>query len=264
MRKGHLAFLFCIALVIFHAWFVSQLSYNLLPEVNTKPEAFSLEKERENTRLQQVENIINYTFRFDEEILNLTGYRESQHLAWSIFDVSVDVNIPLRKNLKFSFSMYASQLNLTTDSAYVVLTLTDGVNVILVGYYLGYQPLEWQHLRYYYVSYEVGDMSNMWVKGTRNIWDDLVQYNLSVLRSFRIVKVTFGTSSYNPTPQFQNNRKMQALFNASKNSLFFETSTFMRLVPTSYQFPWNAVILITLDLFSIIFISKAFKTSYQK
>jgi hypothetical protein len=261
MRKSFLVIVFCV-LVIFHVWFTSQLSYYPLPEANVELEAFSLEKEKDNMKLQRIENIMNYTFRFDEEILNLSGYRESERFVWSIFDVSVDTNIPLRKDLKLSFYMYASQLNLSTDSAYVSLTLTDGANVILIGYYLGYQLPEWRFLRDYYVSYKVSDIPDIWVRGKRNIWDDLVQKNLPLTHSFKIVKATFGMLSYRPTPQSPNNRKMQTLFNASENSFFFGTSTFVKITPSSYQLPWNAVFLMTIDIF-FIFLVTVFKMPHK-
>jgi hypothetical protein len=251
MRKGFLV-IFLSVLVIFHLWLASQLSHYSLPEVNLEQEALDLEKEKDNLKLQRIENIVNYTFRFDEENLNLSSYRESQHSAWSIFDVSIDTNIPLRKDLKLSFSMYASQLNLTQESAYVSVTLTDGTNVIFVGYYLGFQLPEWRFLQDFYVSYKVGDMLDIWIKGERNIWDDLVRKNLPLTLSLKVVKAIFGILSYRPTPQFLNNTKMEALFNAGETSLFFETSTFVKITPDLYQFPWNAVFLMIMDLFFLV------------
>lgn len=259
MRKGFWVILFCI-LVIFNASFASQLRYYPPLEANIELQAFSLEKERNNIKLQRIENIINYTIQFDKEILNLSGYRESENLAWAIFEVSVDTNIPLRRDLTLSFDMYASQLNLSTDCAYVSLTLTDGENVIWLGYYLGYQLPEWRFLRDYYVSYRVSDTPDMWVRGKRNIWHELVSKNLPLTSSVNIVKATFGILSYHPTPQFPNNRKMQALFNASGNLLFFETSTFVKIPLDSYQFPWNAVFLIIMDIVFFVFTVKLFKT----
>ena len=254
MRKGFLVIPLCV-LVIFHVWVTSQSSYFSFPEVNIELEAFSLEKEKDNLKLQRIENITIFTFQFDEEILNLSIYREPEHFEWSIFDVSIDTNIPLRKNLKLSFCLYASQLNSSTDSVYVSLTLTDGTNEILIGYYLGYQLSDTRFERSYQVFYGVGNMSDTWIKGKRNIWDDLVQKNLPVTRSLNIVKATFGILSHRPTPQISNNGKIQTLFNASENLLFFENSVFVKTTPNLYQPPWNAIFLLVIDVFFVFFVT---------
>lgn len=258
MRKA----LFVITLsvlVIVHLWFASQFIYYQVPEVNAEHEAFSLEKEKENVKLGRIENVMNYTFRFDKELLDLSGSQETERSAWSILDVSVDMNIPLRRDLKLSFSIYASQLNVSTDSAYVSLTLTDGANVILASYYLGYPLPEWKFLREYYVSLKVSETLDRWIKGERNLWDDLVQRDLPLTHSMNVAKVAFGVLSYRPSLQFPGNAKMQALFNASENSLFFEASTYVKITTSSYQFPMNAVFLIVLDLFFFVFFVKLLK-----
>ncbi|MGD8506957.1 MAG: hypothetical protein PVF15_09895 [Candidatus Bathyarchaeota archaeon] len=258
MRKDLLAIIFC-AIALFHVWFASQLNHYSLANVKVELEAFSFEREKENLRIDRVENIVNHTSRIDEDFLNLSCYRESEHFPWSIFEVSIDTNIPLRKDLNVSFSLHASQLNLSTDCAYVSLVLADGERMILLGYYLGYQLPEWRFLRDYYVSYEVSGVPNTWISGRRNMWSDLTQKNLPLTRSLNIIKASAGILSYHPAPQSSDSKRMQAMFNTTKNALFYERSSFVKITPSSYQFPSSAVLLIATDLFLLVLFAKMAK-----
>jgi len=234
----------------------SQLYPKFSPTVATNNKIFSL-RDQEDPKEDLNVNVLNSTFRVSESILSVSAKRGPDDRARSIYDVYFSLNVPFESGLRLKFSVLASQVNLTTDSARIYLTLINGTDTILLFYVVGFKM---QNLvpdptaeTYFYVFYQVGNATDTWFVGERNLWTDLASRGLSIDSSWKIVKIVFGVESLKETST--PNSQMQGLFELTENSIYYENLTFATVSPSDEQISWIAVAVMITIVFLFGFVS---------
>jgi len=239
LRSGRNIFFvaFFFVTLLFQIYFASQVFSDFTLDAVESHEIFNLNVNR-NLKIFSNNNTRNTVFQFSREILKVGAERGQNDSLKAVFDVLHSVAIPLRRDLTLSFSIFARQLNLNTDAGRLYLVLSNGTNKIILNYVVGYKETDWKHGTSLYIFYQIGSDTNTWFNGRRNLWNDLIGKELTLKSSWNIISINFGCISYWKEPSINN--KMYVFFNASKTSLYYEKSTFTRVIPT-VQVSWLAV-----------------------
>jgi len=168
----------------------------------------------------RVENAKNNTYYLEEEILKVSFLPKNNGENYSLYSINIKFYLPLQPSLNISFSMYA---NLSTNShgGFISICLFNGTEIIEASYCIGRCPPEYEKNGYYYIHYQIGNLSNTWFKCVRNIWMDLVSNNISTQSLWRIIEVKVGVFSY-PTRQ-PANRWLEVGLNRTDS--FFKADT---------------------------------------
>lgn len=247
--RCHLLVIILLFLLSLEIILASQVYQLQAPKVLKEKITFNLQ-EKATLKPHISENVENGTFKFMEQILEISAERGQDPNALSIFDIFVSTELPMNPNLNFNYSMMASQLSVTTDALRVYFNLINGTHAIILGYGVGFKEQDRiphpEAKQYFYVFYQVGNSTNVWFKGKRNLWNDLKRKGLSMKNSWKITKIIFGIVSY----RGEQNAKhfMKGLFNLSETVLFYQNTTYATLVPKGPQFSWPIITAMALIL----------------
>lgn len=184
------------------------------------------------------ENTMNTEFQFSREILEVSAERSQNDSSKAIFEVRHSVAIPLIQDLKLSFSIFARQLNVNADAGRVYLVLQNGTDVVLLNYVVGYKETDWKHGTSSYFFYKVENNTSTWSNDERNVWNDVIGKNVTLKSPWEVTSIAFGCISYWKEPSI--NTKMDILFDANETSLYYEKSSFTKVIPTT-RISWLAV-----------------------
>jgi hypothetical protein len=254
-----------LVLLAIEVFFASQMHQRFSPNVFESNRIFNLQDQRD-LKINLNVNVLNGTSQFTQSHLKISALRGPDDTAWAIFDVYSDLNVPLEPRLRLKFSIFASQLNLTTDSARIYLTLINGTHAILLFYVVGFKMPDLipdpSAQIYSYVFYQVGNASNIWVRGDRNLWADLNDKGLSPDSSWSVVKVIFGVISHVKGTD-TSNYPMESLFDLDENSVYYENLTFATVSPSDEEISWVALIMMVSIVFFFIVVSYA-TTAHEK
>lgn len=221
MRK-RVFLLLAILFFFLEIWFASQVHMPLSPKVVESNEAFSL-KVTDNFKLYNM-NILEPSFHIADQLLTISSKRGND-LAWSIFETSVKVNVPLRRDLTLKYAISTPQLNLATDAVRFRFFIVNGTNVVVLAYQIGYTEQDRvpdpDAKSYSYVFYQIGNNTNTWFEGERKIWNDLINRDVLLENSWRVELITFGVMSYQKDPDIENQR-MEGVLKLDDTSLYYE------------------------------------------
>jgi hypothetical protein len=209
-------------------------------------------------------NVENNAFEVTDALLAVSAERGPEDFAWSIFDVCIDLNVTLDKRLNLNYSLCASQLDLSTDQARIYLNLINGTHTILLFYVIGFRASDLipdpAAEEYSYVFYQVGNSTKSWFTGKRNLWTDLTDKSLSLMSSWKIVKIIFGVKSYAKRTEVSNHR-IEGVFDLTGNSLHYEDSIFAKLSPGGLRVSWFFVTGGIIIIFLSVIVSRVAKAS---
>jgi len=222
MRK-HILLLLTIFFFFLELWFASQVHLPLVSEVSESNDAFSFEAKHDFKMFNM--NILRPSFNTTKQLLTISSERGGDNLAWSIFEVYTDVNVPFRRDLKLRYAISTSQLNLAADAVRFRFFLVNDTHFVVLAYEIGFTEEDRvpdpDAENYSYVFYQIGNNTNMWFKGERNLWNDVTKKGLLLENSWRIVRITFGVMSYRRDPDMDSQR-MEGVLKLDDNSLYYE------------------------------------------
>lgn len=194
----------------------------LSPKVIESNEAFSL-KATDNFKLYNM-NILEPSFHIADELLTVSSKR-GDDLAWSIFETSVKVNVPLRRDLTLKYAIFTPQPNTATDAVRFRLFIVNGTNAVVLAYQIGYTEQDRvpdpDAKSYSYVFYQIGNNTNTWLEGERKIWNDLTNRDVLLENSWKVELITFGVMSYQKDPNIEDQR-MEGVLKLDDTSLYYE------------------------------------------
>jgi hypothetical protein len=256
-------------LVVLEILIASQAYLGFYPTVVESNRIFSLKNQRDLESGWDV-NVMNSSFRLSESALSVSATRGPDDNARSVYDVYSSLNVPLEPKLRLRFSILASQVNLTTDSVRVYLTLINGTHTILLFYVVGFQPQDLipdpMAEGYSYVFCQVGNATETQFRGERDLWTDIANRGLSVDSTWRIVKIAFGIESSGKGTGMSD-FQMEGLFELNENEIYYENLTFVTVQPSNEQVSWLAVTVIITISVLFVFMSYMFiwrKTKIEK
>jgi len=176
--------------------------FEFIPEYSIYNTTPLVDRNAEISWISYVENAQNYTYFIEENVLKMSLVSRYNTDNRSLYSINVKSNLPLQPSLNISFVMCAN-LTVTSDGGFITLSLFDGKEVIEISYYIGQSKPEYEKEGYYYVGYQIGNISNTWFKCLRNIRMDLITKNLPSERPWKIIEVGVGILS-NSTEQSAN------------------------------------------------------------
>jgi hypothetical protein len=232
MRK-HTLLLLTIFFFFLELWFASQVYLPLSSEVSEDNDAFSFKAEHDFTLYKM--NVLEPSFNAANQLLTISSERGGDDFAWSIFQAYIDVNVPFRRDLKLRYAMFTPQLNFATDAVRFRFFLVNNTHFVVLAYEIGFT--EEDHVpdpdakSYSYVFYQIGNDTNMWFRGERSLWNDLINKGLLLENSWKIARITFGVMSYRKDPDMDNQR-MEGVLKLDDNSLYYENLLNVKM--TSY------------------------------
>jgi len=245
--RHHLLVIVLLSLLSIEILLASQVYQSQFPKVLEKNAIFNLQ-EKTTLKPHLNVNIENGTFKFMQQVLEISAERGQNPNAWSIFDIFVSTGVPMHPDLNLKYSMRASQLNVTTDALRIYFTLTNGTHAIILGYVVGHKEQDRipdpDARQYSYVFYQVGNSTNEWFNDERNLWNDLSAKGLSMDDSWKIAKIIFGVISYRGEQDA--NHPMQGFFNANEITLFNPKITYVTLVIEEPQISWQVITVMAL------------------
>jgi len=222
MRK-HILLLLVVFFFFLEIWFASQVHLPMSPKVSESNDELNFQT-RYDFKLYNM-NILAPSFRDVDQFLTISSERGRDDLAWSIFEAYTDVNVPFRRDLKLRYAMFTSQLNLATDAVRFRFFLVNDTHFVVLAYEIGFTEEDRvpdpDAENYSYVFYQIGNNTNMWFKGERNLWNDVTKKGLLLENSWRIVRITFGVMSYRRDPDMDSQR-MEGVLKLDDNSLYYE------------------------------------------
>jgi hypothetical protein len=174
-------------------------------------------------------SVMNSSYQIENGLLVLSAQRQ-QTLGVSIYDVSFDVEFPLRTDLMLSYSIFSSDMDLSASSVYVYLTLANATDIIVLGYQVGQveqgrlpeptAPSSW------YAFYQVGNETDVWVSGERNIYQDIIDKGIRAdAEGWRVSKLAFGVWSFSDP-------SLRCMFNLNETSLSYNNTISTEVVST--------------------------------
>jgi len=237
-------FRFCVFLLFLllippYLWVTSHILLTKPADIFETHEIFNLRHEQFKLE-EYCSNVENRSFGITNQMLRIFMKRGSNNFLASIYELGISIDIPLREDLKLTFSIFSSLLDLSTDAGRIYLAVTNGTLVIMLNYVIGYTEKDWNQAQYYYVFYQIGNNTNTWFECERNIWNDLVNKNLPVNSSWRIHRIAFGMISYRRNPTVTDHA-VSVFFEADKTSLFYEDLTFIKVTPGDVGLSWPEV-----------------------
>ena len=251
--KRRLFVIVLLSLLSLEILLASQVYQPQPPKVLGENVIFDLQ-EKVTLKPHITENIENDTFGFMEQVLEISAKRGRDPGIWSIFDIFVNTELPMNPNLNLRYSMMASQLNVTTDALRIYFNLINGTHAIILGYEVGIKEQDRipdpDAKQYSYVFYQVGNSTNVWFKGDRNLWNDLSSKDLSLKNSWKITEIIFGIISYREEQDA--NHLLKGFFNISETILFYEKVISVTLVTEDSQISGQTITVMALVILSTL------------
>jgi len=174
-------------------------------------------------RVQSEIRVTNPVFTTENSSLKLSTNRVADSEGLAVFEMGAAVTAPLYPDLNITYSMYLSTLDAATGSSALGLRLFNGTHVILLQYYVGNETVEHPFQNYIDVQYQIGNVTNTWFMGTRNVWDDLADGGVAVNISWKITTLTFGLASFSQGNSTDDS-SMQGIFELSETQLTYAES----------------------------------------
>lgn len=239
---------FCLLTLLFQMHSASRVYSGLDLDTVESHEIFSLNA-NSNLATSSNDNTRNAAFQLSNEILEISAERGQKDSEKTIFQVGHSVAAPLRQDLMLTFSIFAHQLNLKADAGRLFINLQNSISAIMLSYVVGYKESDWEHGTSSYFFFQVGNNTDTWFNDERNVWNDLISKNVTLESTWDITSITFGCISYEKGVNDPN--KMSVFFNASETSLYYEESTFTKVIPTLHV-SWTEVYLMIADMLVFI------------
>jgi hypothetical protein len=176
-------------------------------------------------------------FTIDNSLLKLSATRGIYSDELAIFDAKILLNIPLEPDLNITYSVYLSKLNLATDAGRLYLHMSNGTNVVGLSYDIGHESPEYTYQSYTYFSYRIGNATDIWFNGTRNIWNDLENKAMPPTNSWKITTMVVGLVSYSGESS-TTDYSMLAMFDLSGTYFHYKNFALATVDPASITFSW--------------------------
>jgi 8-oxo-dGTP pyrophosphatase MutT (NUDIX family) len=223
-------------LLAFSIFYFADGLYRLSPDADATE---SIQIPLDELRIQSEMNVTDAALNTENSSLKLLMSRVADSQGLAIFEVGGAVTAPLYPDLNITYSMYPSTLDPATVSSALGLRLFNGTHVILLQYYVGNVTVEHPFQNYIDVQYKIGNATDTWFVGARNIWDDLADEGVAVNISWKITTVTFGLASFSPRDSTDNST-MQAVFKLGETRLTYGESKLALVDSSSITFSRTA------------------------
>lgn len=232
----------------------SQLYLPFSPTVVSSNEAFNSYNNADDILPNLVVNVDNYNYSVQGQTLQIMAQRDMDSDV-SLYDVLQVVNVPLRRDLNLKYSIYVSTLDLNSSAIRVYISLTNTSHVLILGYHVG--RLEADRIpepsapTYMYAFYQIGNQTDVWIDGERNISQD-IQAKGIILQEENWVITRLHLGFWSSEKGSENSSAGK--FNLTETTLFYETLTNVQLTSTSPRFSWLILALMVFDLLLVIVI----------
>lgn len=244
-----------IFLLLVEIVLASQLYLPFSPTVVSSNEAFNSYNHVDDILPNLVVNVVdsyNYSVQEQDQTLQMVAQRDMIS-GVSLYDVLQVVNVPLRRDLSLKYSIYASTLDLNSSAIRVYFSLTNTTHVLILGYHVGL--LEEDRIpepsapTYMYVFYQIGNQTDVWVEGERNISQDIQAKGINLEEeSWVIDRLHLGFWSFKNGSE----NTYAGKFNLTETTLFYENLENVQLTSTSPRFSWLILSLMIFDLLLVI------------
>jgi 8-oxo-dGTP pyrophosphatase MutT (NUDIX family) len=204
--------------------------YRISPDASA---ANNVQIPQDGLRTQSEINVTDAIFTIENSSLKLSAIRVANSEGSAIFDVGATVTAPLYPDLNIMYSMYPA-----TAPSVLGLRLFNGTHVIVLQYYVGNEAVEHPYQNYIDVQYQIGNKTDTWFRGTRNIWDDLANEGVDVNTSWKTTTVGFGLASFSRGNSTDSS--MRAVFELNETQLKYGESKLALVDPSSITFSRTA------------------------
>jgi 8-oxo-dGTP pyrophosphatase MutT (NUDIX family) len=205
--------------------------YRISPDASA---ANNLQIPQDGLRTQSEINVTEAIFTIENSSLKLSAIRVANSEGSAIFDVGATVAAPLYPDLNIMYSMYPA-----TAPSVLGLRLFNGTHVIVLQYYVGNEAVEHPYQNYIDVQYQIGNETDTWFRGTRNIWDDLANEGVDVNTSWKTTTVGFGLASFS-RGNSTDDTSMRADFELNETQIMYGESILALVDSSSITFSRTA------------------------